>query len=361
VPNFYSWVSPLLWRLDPEHAHRLAILAFRAAPSWILPDSGPNMGLGTSLWGKEFPSPIGLAAGFDKDCEAARALFALGFGFVEVGGVTLYPQPGNPRPRLFRLTEDRAVINRMGLNSAGAEIVAQHLKKLRECSLPGPLTVNLGLNKESEEPSADYAALASQLAPFADILTLNVSSPNTPGLRALQNPGKLAAIVNAVRSSVAAAAKDRNPVVLVKIAPDLQDQDVLDLATLALSENFDGLVISNTTVKRPPFLKSVHRMEQGGLSGEPLFESSTDLLRTMYRLTEGRIPMIGVGGITTAADAYAKIRAGASLVQFYSALVFEGPSLIGRLKSGLAKLLASDGFATVNDAVGADHRSKDGS
>jgi dihydroorotate dehydrogenase len=357
VPDFYPLASPLIWHIDPERAHRLALLALRFAPSWALPDSGSNAGLGISCWGKNFSSPIGLAAGFDKDANAIPALFALGFGFIEVGGVTLRPQIGNPRPRLFRLSEDRAAINRMGLNSAGADVVAQRLKKASFKTQSGPLAVNLGLNKDSAgESTSDYAALAGQLAPFVDILTINVSSPNTPGLRALQYPEKLAAIVSAVRRAVADAESLRSPAVLVKIAPNLQDQDVADLAALALSENFDGLVISNTTTARPETLQSDHKTEQGGLSGAPLFESSTNLLRTLYRLTEGRITLIGVGGISSGADAYAKIRAGASLVQLYSGLVFEGPGLVGRIKSELADLLATDGFATVADAVGVDHR-----
>ena len=355
MPDLYSLVKPFLWRLDPERAHRLSILALKTIPPQILPVFDSFPALEQSLWGKCFKSPIGLAAGYDKDAEAVESLLSLGFGFVEIGGVTLRPQGGNPPPRLFRLTEDRAVINRMGLNSAGVDMVVQRLQKFSDYPLPGPLAINLGLNKDSQNPPADYAALAGRLAPFAEILTLNVSSPNTPGLRALQDPGKLTEIVDSVRTSIAGSNSSSGPALLVKIAPDLSDRDVSDLAEFSLSHEIDGLVVANTTVARPASLRSVHREEAGGLSGAPLFNASTNLLRTMYKRTEGKIPIVGVGGISSGAEAYAKIRAGASLVQLYSAMVFEGPGLIGRITKELACLLEKDGLKTIEDAVGADH------
>lgn len=311
------------------------------------------------MWGRSFCNPIGLAAGFDKHAEAVSALFQIGFGSVEVGGVTLHPQPGNPKPRLFRLTADGAVINRMGLNSIGADLVAVNLAQYRGQELAGPVAINLGLNKDAADPPADYGALAHKLAPYADILTINVSSPNTPGLRALQNPDALKTIITSVRDSVSQGTLSPAPVVLVKIAPDLETQDVEDLCALALSEQLDGLVVSNTTIARPSSLVSPDRAQTGGLSGRPLFEPSTALLRDVYARTGGAIPLVGVGGISSGADAYAKIRAGASLVQLYSALVFRGPAAVAKIKSELRMHLSSDGFATVADAVGADHHSGD--
>lgn len=357
MPDFYSWVKPFLWRLDPEKAHRLSILALKLVPSQWFSQGAPDQILEQSLWGMAFKNPIGLAAGYDKNAEVVRPLFELGFGFVEVGGVTLRPQSGNPQPRLFRLTEDQAVINRMGLNSAGVELVAKSLEAQQSCNLPGPFFVNLGLNKDSRSPASEYAELAGKMAPFANVLTLNVSSPNTPGLRALQETSKLMDIVGAVRGALAASESSTAPVLLIKIAPDLSDEDLSDLAQFSINQKIDGLVVSNTTVARPNSLRSVHRHEAGGLSGKPLFEASTEVLRKMYEWTDGEIPIIGVGGVSTGADAYAKIRAGASLVQLYSALVYEGPSLVSRVSQDLANHLKSDGFASIADAVGADHRS----
>jgi len=345
-----------LWHLEPERAHGLAVFALCHAPSWALPDPGDDHGLDIQLWKRSFASPIGLAAGFDKDAKAIAPLFRLGFGFVEIGGVTARPQPGNPRPRLFRLTEDRAVINRLGLNSRGADAVRVQLASLGRDTIFGPLGVNIGLNKESTNPEIDYADVAKKLSPFVDMITINVSSPNTPGLRALQNPDFLATIVSSVRTAVATLKLDHPPAVLVKLAPDLTEEDIGALTSLALQENFDGLIISNTTIGRPDTLQSRFQHEAGGLSGQPLMDSSTQLLKTVYALTEGRIPLIGVGGVASAQDVYAKVRAGASLVQLYSALVYEGPGLVGRLKSELRNLLVRDGYTTVAAAVGADHR-----
>lgn len=359
MPDFYSISKPLLWCIDPERAHGVALSGLRAAPTWILPNPGSDEGLETILWDRHFANPIGLAAGFDKHAEALPALFRVGFGTVEVGGVTLRPQAGNPKPRLFRLAADEAVINRMGLNSVGADQVAANLARYRADEFAGPVAINLGLNKGATDPPADYGALARKLAPYADILTINVSSPNTPGLRALQNPDALKAIITTVRRVVSQETPSRAPVVLVKIAPDLEAQDIEDICALALTEKLDGLVVSNTTVARPESLVSTARDEVGGLSGRPLFEPSTSLLRDVYAKTSGAIPLVGVGGISSGADAYAKIRAGASLVQLYSALVFKGPALISKIKSDLRAYLSSDGFATVAAAVGADHRSGD--
>lgn len=309
--------------------------------------------LASHLWGLTFSTPIGIAAGFDKNAEVPGQVFDLGAGFAEVGGVTPKPQSGNPRPRLFRLESDRAVINRMGFNNQGLAAVAARLKAVRG-KLPGPIGVNLGKNKDSEDASADYAALAEGLAPVADFLVVNVSSPNTPGLRALQNTAPLRDIITATR-----AARDRTgakPALLLKLAPDLDAESLKDIVMFARDEALDGLVISNTTVGRPDTLTSPRRTETGGLSGAPLFEFSTNMLREAYALSEGKLVFIGAGGVSSGAEAYAKIRAGASLVQLYSALVYGGPCLIGRITRDLAALLKRDGLTSVSQAVGLDHR-----
>jgi dihydroorotate dehydrogenase len=349
----YTLTAPLLRSLDAESAHRLTIRLLRtglAAP-FYRPRAADPGSLAIEVWGRKFSNPIGLAAGFDKNAEAPDALLRLGFGFVEVGGVTPRPQPGNPRPRVFRLPEDRAVINRMGFNNDGLAAVLRRLDRGRPHA--GPIGVNLGKNKDTADAAADYAAGARALAPVADFLVVNVSSPNTPGLRQLQDIAPLTEIVTAVRAARDAAMPANPPPLLLKIAPDLSPADVEAIVALALAQALDGLVIGNTTVGRPP-LRSPHRDEAGGLSGQPLFALSTEVLRRAARASGGRLPLIGVGGVGSGADAYAKIRAGASLVQLYTALVFEGPGLIARIKRELAALLARDGFAHVADAVGAD-------
>ncbi|MEE8445716.1 MAG: quinone-dependent dihydroorotate dehydrogenase, partial [Alphaproteobacteria bacterium] len=282
--------------------------------------------------------------------------------FVEIGTVTPRAQPGNPRPRLFRLVEDAAIINRLGFNNRGAEAAARSLVRFRAGAQKGIFVgprhvdaiigVNIGRNRDSTDAAADYEAAARALAGVASYLVINVSSPNTPGLRALQGRDELTALVAAVRAAV----PKKPPPLLVKIAPDLDTRDMKDIAHVARGKGVDGLIVSNTTVARPADLTSRHRAEPGGLSGKPLMGPSTDLLAEMYRLTRGQVPLVGVGGIAGGDDAYAKIRAGASLVQLYTALVFEGPDLIARIKADLAAHLKKDGFATIAEAVGADHR-----
>jgi dihydroorotate dehydrogenase len=352
--TLYRVLGPFLHAIDPEAAHGLALRALRLGVVGVLSRPGADEPvLETRLWGRTFPNPLGLAAGFDKNAEVVDACFKLGFGFVEVGGVTPQPQPGNPKPRLFRLGEDRAIINRLGFNSQGLAVVRARLARRRAAGKGGLVGVNLGKNKDSTDPNADFVTGVEAFASLADFLVINVSSPNTPGLRALQGVAPLVALTRAVR-----AARDKQGVrtpLLFKIAPDLDIAEVTDICRLAVAEAMDGIVVSNTTVARPSHLRSPHRTEAGGLSGAPLFEPSTQLLREVYALTEGKLPLIGVGGVGTAAQAYAKIRAGASLVQLYSALVYEGPGLIARLKRELAALLTRDGFASVAAAVGADH------
>jgi len=355
----YPALRPLLFQLDAERAHRLAVRALAhlspqppAAGHGAVLQQQPR--LQQQLWGRSFPNPLGLAAGFDKNAECVAGAFGLGFGFVEIGSVTPRPQAGNPRPRLFRLVEAQAVINRMGFNNDGMEAVAARLARNAGKPCPGLLGVNLGKNKETEDAAADYEKGVARLGPLADYLVINVSSPNTPGLRALQGKAPLAALVDRVRA--ARDALGNRPPLLLKIAPDLTAEDRVDIAEVALGHRLDGLIISNTTIARPPELEARWQQEAGGLSGRPLFAPSTALLRDMYRLTEGKLPLVGVGGVASAEDAYAKIRAGASLVQLYSALVYGGPGLPARILAELPALLARDGFTHVAEATGADHR-----
>jgi dihydroorotate dehydrogenase len=350
----YAWLGQILSALPPEAAHRLTIRALRAG---LVPggEAVDDPFLTTCVWGLKFPNPIGLSAGFDKDAEAYATLLRLGFGFVEIGSITPQPQAGNPKPRVFRLPEDQAVINRLGFNSAGAAAAVTNLRQ-RRAGRVGIVGINLGKNRDSADAAADYAAGTTALTPLADYLVINVSSPNTPGLRALQEAATLRELVARVQTARQAAVPGRPPPLLLKIAPDLTPSDARDVAQVALASGIDGLIVGNTTTSRPAGLRGRHARESGGLSGRPLFALSTELLREVYRLTEGRLPLIGVGGIASGADAYAKIRAGASLVQLYTALIYHGPGLVGRIKRDLAACLRADGFATVAAAVGADHR-----
>jgi dihydroorotate dehydrogenase len=355
MPDAYARVRPLLFRLPAERAHRLALCAVAAGLDRLLLSraQGPTPPiLAQSLWGREFPSPIGLAAGFDKNGRVADHVRRWGFGFVEVGTVTPRPQPGNPKPRLFRLTEDRAIINRMGFDSEGLAAVVRRLARRRR---PGVLGVNLGKNRDTVDDAADYEDGIRGIAGLADYVVINVSSPNTPGLRDLQRRTRLETLLCRLIAARNASAP-RTPL-LLKIAPDLSQEECRDIAEAACAAGINGLVVGNTTVARPAGLKSRNASEAGGLSGRPLFARSTALLAEMHRLTEGRLPLVGVGGIADAADAYAKIRAGASLVQIYTALVFSGPALIRRIERELAGLLRADGFGSIVEAVGAANRS----
>ena len=347
--EFYRLVGPVLGLLDPETAHRLTLrgLAAGLVPAARDADS-PR--LAVSVWGRRFANPVGLAAGFDKDASAVGRLLGLGFGFVEAGTVTPRPQPGNPRPRVFRLRRDRAVINRLGFNSRGLDAFAAQLA----ARPPGPGVVgaNLGANRGSPDPIEDFAGFRAVLE-LVDYVAVNVSSPNTPGLRDLQRRDPLARLLDRL-VAVRAEAGGRAVPILVKIAPDLGDEEVAAIAEVALDKQVDGMIVANSTIARSPGLRGRHRRQTGGLSGAPLMAPSTALLAATYRLTGGRVPLVGVGGIASGADAYAKIRAGASLVQLYTALVYEGPGLISRIKSELGACLARDGFDHVAAAVGVD-------
>jgi dihydroorotate dehydrogenase len=340
----------LVHLLPAEAGHQLALLGLS-----LLAPGAPRVDparLAIRLFGRPLANPIGLAAGLDKDAVALAGLARLGFGAIEVGSVTPRPQPGNPRPRLFRLPEDRAVINRMGFNSAGHDQVARRIERHRaRMGAGGPLIgVNLGKNKESEDAAADYAAGIARFADLADYLVVNISSPNTPGLRGLQAAAPLAALLD--RLGEARSIAPARPPLLLKVAPDLEAEERAAVAEIALGAGIDGLVVSNSTLSRPPGLAGRHRGEAGGLSGAPLFALSTAVLADFARLTGGRLALVGVGGVASGADAYAKIRAGASLVQLYTALVYEGPGLIRRIKAELDAVLARDGWAAIADATG---------
>lgn len=334
-----------LHRCDPERAHGLSILALKAGLV-PLPGAFTSPRLVTTIAGLRLPNPVGLAAGYDKNAEAVTPLTRAGFGFVEVGAATPLPQPGNPRPRLFRLSEDRAVINRFGFNNDGAEAIALRLASARR---EVPVGLNLGANKTSADRAGDFARVLATCGPHVDFATVNVSSPNTEKLRDLQGKDALAALLAGVLATRDALAR---PIpVFLKIAPDLSDAELVDMAEVALSYGIDAVIATNTTLARDG-LRSAAKGEAGGLSGAPLFDKSTRVLARLSLLTEGRLPLIGVGGIASAEDAYGKIRAGASAVQLYSALVYQGLSLAADIARGLDRLLARDGFASIAEATG---------
>jgi dihydroorotate dehydrogenase len=351
MPDLYPLIRPMLQRLPAEAAHALTISALEAG--WgrfvlnpIAREPDPPI-LAQRLWGLDFPNPVGLAAGYDKDARVIDAMRSFGFGFAEVGTVTPRPQPGNPKPRIFRLEQDRAIVNRMGFNSSGLDAV---VSRLSQRSHTGVVGVNLGKNRDSSDAAADYIEGIRRTAELADYIVVNISSPNTPGLRDLQRRDSLEVLLTRLLQTREDSGT-RVPL-LVKIAPDLTWAECEDIASVVLSVGIDGIIASNTTVERPAGLVGRHARQPGGLSGRPLFARSTELLADMYRLTEGKLPLIGVGGIASAADAYEKLRAGACLIQFYTALVFAGPSLVAEIKQGLAELLRADGFGSISDAIG---------
>jgi dihydroorotate dehydrogenase len=343
---------PVLRALPPETAHRASLIALKLLPRRAAPSDPPALAI--KVWGRSFPNPVGLAAGYDKNAEAIGVLSGFGFGFVEIGTVTPRPQRGNPKPRLFRLPEDGAAINRLGFNSQGLTAVARRLAARDRTR--GILGVNIGRNKDTADPIADYEQGVAALAPYADYLTVNISSPNTPGLRDMQHKSVLPEFIARLQMARAKATPRRPPPLLLKIAPDLEPQARYEIAEIALFSGLDGLIVSNSTVARPDSLRSPQARESGGLTGKPLFAPSTALLSEMYHLTGGRLPLIGVGGIASGADAYAKIRAGATLVQLYTALIYEGPGLVARIKADLVALLRRDGFNSIGEAIGTSVR-----
>ncbi|MDP4002536.1 quinone-dependent dihydroorotate dehydrogenase [Methylobacterium sp. NEAU K] len=347
IGSAFPLVRPLLHRLDAERAHDLTLRALALMPGGRAPADDPR--LAVDLFGRHFPNPVGLAAGFDKGARVPDALLRLGFGFVEVGGVVPRPQPGNPRPRVFRLAADRAVINRFGLNSEGLAVVAGRLRA--RAGRPGIVGVNIGANKESADRLADYAACTAALAPLVDFVTVNVSSPNTPGLRDLQGEAFLDELL--ARTVAARDAAGASAAILLKIAPDMA-LDALDaVCATALKRGVQALVVSNTTVGRPASLVETGlARETGGLSGRPLFGPATRMLAQTRLRVGDRLPLVGVGGVDSAEAAWIKILAGASLVQLYSALVYDGPGLVGQIKAGLLARMATAGLTSLQQIVG---------
>lgn len=340
----FNILRPALFALDPEKAHGLTLAGLKCSPLKTPPVAGP---LTVEVAGLTFPNPLGMAAGFDKDAEVPDALLGLGFGFTEVGSITPRPQAGNPKPRLFRLVEDRAVINRMGFNNGGAEVAARRLAARKQRN--GIVGINVGANKDSADRAADYAHMTALMAPLASYIAVNISSPNTPGLRALQDEGALVALLDGV---IEALGEKRAPIFL-KVAPDLEPADVDAIARIALDKKLGALIVSNTTISRPA-LKSGHAGETGGLSGAPLRDLAQQRIRDFQSATGGAIALVGVGGIATAEDAWARIRAGASLIQLYSAMVYSGPGLPRQITRGLERLMRRDGFSSIAEAVGSE-------
>ena len=339
--RLYPLVRPFAFALDAERAHRLTIRALKLMPPHRPPDVPAS--LKSRVAGIDFPSPIGLAAGFDKDAEVAEQMLSLGFGFVEVGTITPRPQEGNPKPRLFRLKDDRAVINRMGFNNAG---LPSAFDRLQQCSHShGVIGVNVGANKDSADRIPDYVEGVRAMAPVASYITINISSPNTPGLRQLQDEGALRELLAAVRE-----VRTKRPVFL-KVAPDLEDGDPERIVRAAIDHGIEAIVVSNTTVSRPP-LQSRWAGEQGGLSGAPLKALALEALRKFRTASGGEMLLIGAGGIATAEDAFERIRAGASLIQLYSAMVYEGPGIARRIADGLVRRVVEAGFGSIAEAVG---------
>ena len=341
--RIYALLRPLAFALDAETAHRLTVKTLRLMPPRRPPDFPAS--LKTHVAGIDFPTPVGLAAGFDKDAEVPEQMLWLGFGFVEVGTLTPRPQQGNSKPRLFRLRKDRAVINRMGFNNGGQPAAYGRLQL--DMRLPGIIGVNVGANKDSKDRIADYVSGVRAMAPVAHYLTINISSPNTPGLRELQDEGALEELLAAVRQVGA-----KKPIFL-KVAPDLNEGDPERMIRAAIDNKIDAIIVSNTTVSRPP-LRSRHANEAGGLSGAPLKPLALEALRQFRRAGGGEIPLIGAGGIATADDAWERIRAGASLVQLYSAMVYEGPGIAARIARGLGQRLKREGIASIMEAVGTE-------
>ncbi len=345
-----SALMPLLRQLDPETAHNLALraLELNLAGRSAIP---PSPRLAVRALGLDFANPIGLAAGFDKNARALPALARLGFGFVEAGTVTPRPQEGNPRPRLFRLEEDRAVINRMGFNNEGIKAYMPRLAAAHPVAraMGVPVGANVGINKEGADPERDYPALVAAVAPHSDYVVINVSSPNTPGLRDLQGEARLRAILRAICTEVSS-----RPKLLVKVAPDLSEDGLRSVADTAMEEGVAGLIVSNTTIRRPETLKSPQATQAGGLSGQPLKPFAEQALRTVARHAGPRLVLIGVGGIATGEDILARIRAGAHLVQLYSEFAYAGPALIPRLAQELLAAMDRQGITSIADAVGAD-------
>ena len=344
--DLYPLLRPAVFRIDPETAHNMTLKALKAGVVRTCSPRPNNDQLKQDLFGLSFDNPVGLAAGFDKNAEVIDPILKLGFGFAEVGTVTPRPQAGNPKPRLFRDPPNKAVINRLGFPNAGLETFKRNL--LRAKRDRGLVGINIGMNKDTKEPSDDYCKLIEALAEHADYLTVNISSPNTPGLRDLQQKENLAPFLKKLTET-----RGKNgPAILVKFAPDLDEQQQQDISAAILDSDVDGIILTNTTLERPDILSADFAQEKGGLSGAPVREYSTHVIRNFHKLTDGKLPIIGVGGVSSADDAYEKIKAGASLIQLYTGMIYEGPNIANAINSSLNELLARDGFSTISEAIG---------
>jgi dihydroorotate dehydrogenase len=353
----YNLTKPFIFCLQPETAHwaTLKYLNFGLGPK---KDTYTSDILKISMWDRVFPNPLGLAAGFDKNAEALTALLGLGFGFIEAGTVTPIAQKGNPKPRIFRDTRTHSIINSMGFPNEGVikfkKNISRHLEKAPRKQ--GIIGLNIGMNKTQKRPLDDYKVLVHELGPYADYLTINISSPNTPGLRDLQNPRYLSELIQVLISEREKACKISPPPILIKLSPDLENAQKKDIADVLLGSGIDGIILNNTTLDRPELLENAFAAHTGGLSGKHIKEKSTDNVRTFFRLTQGKIPIIGLGGISSAEDAYERVKAGASLLQLYSALVFHGPSVVMDILIGLENLLNKDGYTSISEAIGVEAR-----
>jgi dihydroorotate dehydrogenase len=351
--SFYALARPLLFKIDPEKAHGLTLKLMK---SGMMPPCPAihDPALESTLWGLKFPNPVGLAAGFDKNAEVVGPAFHLGFGFVEAGTVTPRPQPGNDGRRVFRCPEHEAIINRLGFPSLGMHEFKANLEKFLESRFrpPGVVGINIGMNKGQSEPAKDYAMLIRMLGPLADYLTVNISSPNTPGLRDLQKREPLLELLGTLKEERKKSCGAHPPPLLVKLAPDLDETQQQEMAETLLAAEIEGIVLTNTTTARADFLPKDFAEQQGGLSGVPLGARSTEIIRNFYRLTGGRLPIIGVGGISGPREAYEKIKAGASLLQLYTGLVFRGPVVANSINQGLLEKIKADGFTNITQAVG---------
>ncbi len=346
----FKYAKPVLHALDPEAAHGIGIKGMKMGfhPTHKIDDPRLN----TMLFRQIFSNPVGLAAGFDKNAEVIAPILKMGFGFTEVGTVTPLPQIGNPRPRVFRDTANDCVINRMGFPNYGYGIFLKNIQKTKKL-MGGIIGINVGMNKEQTEPAEDYCALIKRLAPFADYFTVNISSPNTPGLRNLQAPENLSPLIQAVKKT--RDETENKPAILIKLAPDLTPQEQEEIANVLIDEKIDGIILTNTTLARPDILPQNFANEKGGLSGAILTKKSNDITRNFYKLTKGQIPIIGVGGISNAEDAYERIKSGASVIQLYTAMIFKGPDIAKDINKGLLSLLEKDGFKSIQEAVGKGH------
>lgn len=351
----YDFLRPLFFKMEPEKAHDLTLKALQTpfAPHYKTID---DPALRVTLWNRHFPNPVGLAAGFDKNAAVIAPMLQLGFGFVEAGTVTPKPQAGNPKPRIYRDVRNEAVINRMGFPNAGLTKFKDNLGNFSEIK-PRPngvIGLNIGMNKDQTDPAKDYRLLVQHLAPMADYLAINISSPNTPGLRDLQKRGPLMNLIGQVMEERRKACKIDPPPLLVKFAPDLTEEQQGELVGAVIDSGIDGIILTNTTLGRPDYLDSKFALEKGGLSGAPLRDKSTAIIRNFYELTKGKVPIIGLGGISGASDAYEKIKAGASLVQVYTGLIYKGPTIARDINQDLLTLLKQDEYTHIHEAVGAD-------